>query len=113
MSYKIGLILSFTFIIQIILLVGDLISIQMVYTNLDAVSVSAGYLISSKGGITQEIVDLVKQESNADIYPIDNSVALYGQPYKFQISSQYNPFIMGKENIEITITRSVVIGYFN
>ena len=70
MGSKLGFILSLLFLVQLFAMVGDLMSIQFIYTNLDAVSVTAGYLISTKGQITNEVIELVKNEANATIEQI-------------------------------------------
>ena len=73
MGSKLGFILSLLFLVQLFAMVGDLMSIQFIYTNLDAVSVTAGYLISTKGQITNEVIELVKNEANATIEQIGDN----------------------------------------
>lgn len=113
MGSKLGFILSLLFLVQLFAMVGDLMSIQFIYTNLDAVSVTAGYLISTKGQITNEVIELVKNEANATIEQIGDSPALLGSTFEYRISKPYDAMIIDQKAIEIAVVRSVVIGYYN
>ena len=113
MAYKLGLLLSMLFLAQLFVFAGDLISIQMIYTNLDAVSVTAANLISSRGGIDDEIRNIVYSQSGGEIVAIGDETPLFGSVYEFQISREFSPWVISNGPMEITITRSVVIGYYS
>ncbi len=112
MGYKLGFILSMIFLAELFVFTGDLIAIQVIYTNLDAVSVVAGNLISSRGGLDEEIVNLVYDQSGGYIEAIGDETPMYGSVYHFKISREFNPWIMSSNPMNIAITRSVVIGYY-
>ena len=112
MAYKLGVILSMLFLAQLFVFTGDLIAIQIIYTNLDAVSVTAGNLISSRGGIDDEIVQLVYEQSGGHIEAIGDETPRFGAVYEYKISREYNPWVMSNNPMEVTILRSVVIGYY-
>jgi len=113
MSYKIGFILSMLFIIQIFVFAADLMSVQIIYTNLDAVSVTAGNIISSKGGINEEVVALVKDQAGASIEAIGDETPLFGSIYQYKISKHYVPIYFASKEMDVTVVRSVVIGYYS
>jgi len=113
MGSKLGFILSLLFLVQLFAMVGDLMSIQFIYTNLDAVSLTAGYLISTKGQITDDVIELVKNEANATIEQIGDSPALLGSTFEYRISKPYDAMIIDQKAIEIAVVRSIVIGYYN
>ena len=113
MSYKLGMILSMLFLAQLFVFTGDLISIQIIYTNLDAVSVIAGNLISSRGGIDKEISALVYEQSGGEIAAIGDETPIFGGVYKFQITREFSPWVISNEPMDITVTRSVIIGYYS
>lgn len=113
MAYKLGFLLSLIFIVQLFLLAGDLLAIQAIYTNLDAVSVTAGQIISIKGGITPEVVTLVERETQATITAIGENTPMFGSPFEYKISRYYVPSILTSKQMEIAVKRSVVIGYYN
>lgn len=113
MAYKLGFLLSLIFIVQIFILAGDLLAIQAIYTNLDAVSVTAGQIISVKGGITQEVIALVEREAQATITALGDNAPLFGSEFEYKIARNYSPSILSSGDIEVAIKRSVVIGYYN
>lgn len=113
MAYKTGFILSLIFLVQLFILLGDIVSIQMIYTNLDAVSVTAGYLISQSGKITKQVQDLVMNEAGATIESTGDESPLIGSLFTFKITREYKPLIIKKEAMAISVERSVVVGYFN
>ena len=113
MAYKLGFILSLIFLVQLFILLGDIVSIQMINTNLDAVSVTAGYLISQSGRITDQVRNLVMNEAGATIESTGEESPLIGGLFTFKITREYEPLIIKEDVMEISVERSVVIGYFN
>ena len=112
MGYKLGLIISMLFIATLFVFTGDLISIQIIYTNLDAVSVVAGNLISSRGGLDDEIVNLVYEQSGGHIEAIGNETPMLGSVYEYKISREFTPWAMPNNPMDIVVVRSVIIGYY-
>lgn len=113
MGSKLGFILSLLFVVQLFALAGDIMSIQMIYSNLDAVGVTAGYIISRSGQITDEVVNLVYEEAGASIEQIGDTPPLIGATYRYRIYKTYESLILQSELTEIAIVRSVVIGYYS
>lgn len=112
MASKIGFILSLLFLAQLFVMIGDLMSIQFIYTNIDAVSVTAGCIISSKGQITDEVIELVKQEAGATIEQVGSSTPILGEVFEYRIFKTYDALIIDNDPMEIAVVRSVVIGYY-
>ncbi len=112
MAYKLGMIISMLFLATLFVFTGDLISIQIIYTNLDAVSVVAGNLISIRGGIDQEIVNLVYEQSGGHIEALGDETPMIGAVYEYKISRDFTPWVMSNNPMEISVSRSVVIGYY-
>lgn len=113
MGYKMGFILSLIFVVQLFVMVGDLMSIQFIYTNLDAISVTAGHIISQKGMITDEVIRLCENEGNAQIVQVGENTPMYGSIFEYKIYTSYEPYIIKNEPMEIYVIRSVVIGYYS
>lgn len=113
MSYKVGFLLSMLFIVQIFVFAADFMSAQIIYTNLDAVSVTAGNIISSKGGITDDVRNLVIEQAGATIVALGDESPLFGSIFEYKISKQFQPVFFASETKEIAVVRSVVIGYYN
>ena len=59
MGSKVGFLLSLLLVVELFVLAGDVFSAQIIYTNLDAVSITAGNVISTKGEITDELRNYV------------------------------------------------------
>ncbi len=113
MSYKIAFILSMVFIVQLFVFATDLISVQIIHSNLDAVSVTAGNIISSKGSINDDVIALVKNEAGATIEAVSEETPLFGAVFEYKISKSYQPVFLASKPMEISVVRSVVIGYYN
>ncbi|MDY0345716.1 MAG: hypothetical protein WCX85_04700 [Bacilli bacterium] len=113
MGSSIGVILSFIFVINMFLFGSDIINLQLVYANLDAVAMTAGHLIVESGGITEDVASFVENEANATIYCINNCTPRFGDTYIYIVTTLYEPIAMSNEPMELSIRRSVVIGYYN
>ena len=113
MGYKVGFILSLLLVVELFVLAGDLFSAQAIYTNLDAVSITAGNVISSKGEITDDLKQYVKDQTGGDITAVGDETPLYGSIYTFKISRKFSPMSKFNNASEISVVRSVVIGYYN
>ena len=92
---------------------SDLINIQIIYANLDAVAMTAGQLIVEKGAIDNEIMSFVRERANASIVCVNNCTPRFGDTYTYNVATLYDTIIMSQESLELSITRSVVIGYYN
>ncbi len=111
MAYKLGFLLSLIFIVQLFVLAGDILSIQIIYTNLDAVSVTVGQSISKNGAISDDVIRLVENEAQAQIEPVGDTTPMFGSLFEYRIYRDYEPYIIPKDHLEISIVRSVMIGY--
>lgn len=113
MGYKFGFILSLLLVVELFILAGDLFSSQIIYTNLDAVSITAGNIISSKGGITDEVRNYVINNTGGEIIAVGDEAPLFGSIYTFKISKMFKPMNSFLGETEISVVRSVIIGYYN
>jgi len=113
MGYKLGFILSLLLVVELFILAADLYSTQVIYTNLDAASITAGNIISSKGGITDEVRTFVRNNTGGEITSVGDDPPLFGSIYTFKIYRNYQPMNFFTNESEISVVRSVVIGYYN
>ena len=113
MAYKVGFILSLLLVVELFILAGDVFTAQIIYTNLDAVSITAGNIISSKGQITDELKRYVKEQTGGEISAVGDEAPLFGSVYTFKITKEFNPMNKFTSATEISVVRSVVIGYYN
>ena len=113
MGYKVGFLLSLLLVIQLFVLAGDIFTAQIIYTNMDAISITAGNIISSKGEITNELKAYVKEQTGGEITAVGDETPLFGSVYTFKISREFNPMNRFIKQSEISVVRSVIIGYYN
>ena len=113
MAYKVGFVLSLLLVIELFVLAGDIFSAQMIYTNLDAISITAGHVISTKGMITEELRNYVYDQTGGEIASVGDDTPLFGSIYTFQITKEFTPMNKVTGKTEIRVVRSVVIGYYN
>lgn len=113
MAYKVGFILSLLLVVELFVLAADVFSAQIIYTNLDAISITAGNIISSKGEITEDLRSYVRSQTGGEIAAVGDETPLFGSIYTFQISKDFKPINQFTGPSEITVVRSVVIGYYN
>ena len=74
---------------------------------------TAGHLIVENGGINEEISSYVERYADATITCTNNCTPRFGDTYIYTVTTYYQPIIMSSEPIVITITRGVVIGFYN
>ena len=113
MGYKVGFVLSLLLVVELFVLAADILSAQIIYTNLDAVSVTAGQIISSKGEISEELKEYVRDQTGGEISPAGEELPLFGSIYTFQIVRDYKPVNWFVKESQIVVVRSVIIGYYN
>ena len=113
MSYKISFILSMVFVTMFFLFAGDMISLQFLYSDLDAKSVTISYLISQHGKLDNEFIENIENKYGLDFVTADNYSPLFGDEVTYVIAKQYKPLIMSKDKMTIFIKRTTVIGYFH
>lgn len=112
MGSKLGFILSLLFLANLFALVGDLMSIEFIHSNIESLSVSVAYLISKSGAIKEDAITMV-EDAGAYIVEIGNSKPQIGELVKYKIYKQYKPLILTNDLMEIAVVRSVMVGYFN
>ena len=113
MASKVGFILSLLLVVELFVLAGDVFTAQIIYTNLDAISVTAGEIISSKGEISNELKSYVREQTGGEISAVSNEAPMFGSVYTFKITKEFNPMNRFTSRTEIAVVRSVVIGYYN
>lgn len=113
MSYKISFILSMVFVTMFFLFSGDMISLQFIYSDLDAKSVTISYLISEHGSLDQSFIESIENKYNVDFVSADNYTPLFGDEVTYVIAKTYKPLMMSKETMTVSVQRTTVIGYYH
>lgn len=113
MSYKLGLLLSLTFMMAVLLLAGDLLNLASIKGSLDALGTVVSYRISSEGTISESTRDLVSsygaslrlEEGTRPNFRIGDTVTFY-------LEKDYQAFVLKKDAMRVAIRRSAVVGYY-
>lgn len=111
MVKKIFTMASFLFISISILICSDILSIELLYGELDSISTNIGYQISKSGGISDSLKLYVKKEYDANVYcgMEECGHVKKGDTYIYILEKSFNPVFVYKSNPIIKIERSVII----
>ena len=112
MSYKVGLILSMVFIALFFTFGADLISLQSAYTVLDAKANNISYIISRNGVINEHFIDDIEETFNVDFIVEKNLSPSFGEKIVYTISTNYQPLIISKNVMTISIQRMTIVGFY-
>jgi|LakMenE01Jun11ns_1017448.scaffolds.fasta_scaffold9859234_3 hypothetical protein len=111
MAYKTSFILSLIFVIQLLLLIGDLLMIQVAHARLDAIGLAASALISRQGGINEEIVSFTEQQSTT-LTCLSMCSPRLGDVLTFRLEKTIDPFIISEDTIQLSVIYHAVIGFY-
>ena len=111
MASKMSMILSFIFVCLLIALAGDIIGVQLAYTELDDVSMSCGYIISKEGNVDKAIA--LASSKNMEFISETSGAPMFGETYYFTLTRKYKALVMSKDEMILVINRSTVVGYYS
>ncbi len=112
MSYKVGLILSTVFIVLFFLLGMDMLTIQFAFSDLDSKSTAIAYSIAEHGLIDEDFKSFIEQKYNVEMSNISNQYPLFGEEVDYTLSRSVKTMLVSNGNMNISIKRSAIIGYF-
>ena len=113
MSSKIGLILSLIFVTIFFAFASDMINIQYQYASLDSISINVNYLLANSKGNTEAVNTYLNNYDNVRFQAISTN-AILGDPFVYNLIASYDPLFMNQgELMDVSIKRSVIIGYLN
>ena len=112
MSSKLGVMLSSLFIIVAFLFSFDIINVQFLYADLDAKSVNITYLISRSPKLDRVFWTDVSERYHVLISCNKYGATTFGEEIDYELSTSFKPFIMSQENVEVSIKRTAIVGYF-
>ncbi len=110
MGSSLGFLLSLFFCVQIVAYVGDIASLQFIYSSMESVATTIGHMIAIDGGITARAEEYAKDKIYAFIQPL-TKVSQIGEIYEFVLYKEYTPIIISSSNMKLHIERSVMLGY--
>lgn len=113
MSSKLGLILSMLFVMIFFSMGLDVISVQLIYNDLDAKSIAISYQISQYGTIDSSIKTAIESNYKVRFTCLSNCSPVFGDVVIYQIARDYQPIIIRQDTMTISIERNAIIGYYN
>ena len=112
MSSKIGTILSMLFVALFFVFAMDMISLQYLYTELDAKGVSVAYYIAKTSRTDEEFADYLSRKYSVIVTIPQNQSHDYGDIVDFYIQSEFSPLVISNDSMSVSLKRSAVIGYY-
>ena len=100
------------FVAMFFLFSADLISIQSVYSVLDAKANNISYLISRTGIIDEDFIYYVESTYDVMFHCEFNYAPTFGEEITYTISTEYQPMIIDQETMVIAISRMTIVGFY-
>ena len=113
MGSNIGTLLSMVFVVLFFVFGVDIMSLQGVYTKLDQVAVTFGYVISKAGNINENTINEYCEKYDVEFMCISSCNPKVGDIVDYRLSTYYVPLVISKDTMKVTIERSTVIGIYN
>ena len=112
MSYKVGLILSMVFVSLCFLFGADLLSIQSLYSSLDAKATAISYLVSKADAIDVDFKRNIMQTYNITFVSSTIPSTYFGQEITFKVMTYYRPLVINAKKMAISVSRVAVVGFY-
>ena len=112
MGSSLGFLLSLFFSVQVVAYVGDLVSLQYVYSVMESVATTVGHMISVDGYVSPRAEQYAKEKIYAFIKPLSKASQI-GEIFEFEVLKDYKPIIISSSVMTLHIERSVMIGYID
>lgn len=112
MGSSLGFLLSLFFSVQVVAYVGDLVSLQYVYSLMESVATTVGHMISIDGYVSPRAEQYAKEKIYAFIKPLSKDSKI-GEIFEYAIYKEYKPIIISSSIMTLQIERSVMLGYID
>ncbi|HIU44880.1 MAG TPA: hypothetical protein IAC52_01095 [Candidatus Enteromonas pullicola] len=110
MAYKFGMILSLFFLVFSFLIAGDVVVVSGLRNQLDALSLAVSYKLSVDGYFSDEVKALV-EEDGAYFANVSDEMPAFGQLVSFDLCVDYDPMIISKGPMTVSVSGAAVVGY--
>ena len=110
MAYKFGMILSLFFLVFSFLIAGDVVVVSSIRNQLDALSLTVSYKLSVDGYFSDEVKALV-EEDGAYFANVSDEMPAFGQLVSFDLCVDYDPMIISKGPMTVSVSGAAVVGY--
>ena len=112
MSSNLGFVLSMIIVAFTLFLGGDMVCLSTAYSALDNVSNTIGYRIAKDARCDSTYLRTLENQYNITFSYISSYGPSIGQVVDFTIYRMYNPLVMSKNDIKMSVSKSTVVGYY-
>ena len=91
---------------------ADLITLEGLYSTLDAKATNISYLISRNGVVDDSFISYIESTFSVDFDCPKNIHPSFGDEVTYKVSTTYHPLIISKEEMTISIQRMTIIGFY-
>lgn len=110
MAYKFSMLLSLVFLIFAFMLAGDITIVSSIRSELDNLALTVSYRLARDGYLSTEALNLIG-DFGAELIEIDDEQPAFGQTVRFILGKEYDPLLISKETMTITVKGAAVVGY--
>lgn len=111
MSNILGVLYSFVLILPTILFGADIFRLGQKMNILETRATSVALEISREGGIRPSLEAKLEEEGITIECTGECGFVSMGESLTYSLLAYYTPIIIGPEDIEIRVTRTVIVGY--
>jgi hypothetical protein len=111
MGHKMSLILSLMFVMQLLLMTGDIAMMQVRQSQMLAFATTIGQRISLEGGLHTNLTTWASTFGYT-LTCLNNCQPMFGDTLTYQLTQAYDPLIISNETLTIRIVRHAIIGLY-
>jgi hypothetical protein len=111
MAHKIASLFSFIFVIQLLLLMGDMSAIQVIQTDMLSLATTISHDIALRGRLDQSVVARANGKGYT-LVCVHTCFPQFGDTLTYTLTITYSPLIISNDPLPLSITRYVVIGVY-
>jgi len=110
MASNLSNILALFFVIPLMIFICDACGLQSAYAQMESIATQISFRIQKTGNIDQQTINDIEKTYKVNFQCENEGVQSFGNIVTFSISNTYNGLLM-LNNLNIQITRSIMIGY--
>lgn len=111
MSNLMGLIYAYVLIMPTILFGIDIFRIQQILVNLESQATAISYQISQAGGVRPLLTQTLENDGITLTCLRECNYISVGQSLEFVLTKAYTPIIVKNDIMNISVTRTTIVGY--
>ena len=110
MAYKFSMLLSLVFLVFAFMLAGDITIVSSIRSELDNLALTVSYRLARDGYLSADALTLI-EDFGARLVAIDDDQPAFGQTVRFILGKDYEPLLISKDTMTITVKGAAIVGY--